>query len=350
MTANYGNILVVNVNWVGDVIFSTPVFKALKRNFPEAKVWCLAAPRVKEILESCPFVDGIIIYDEDGDHRGPLGKWRLIRQIAEKKFDIAFLLHRSLTRALLVFLTGIPKRVGYDEKGRGFLLTHKTKALDKDRVHRSDYYLNVIESFGIPVGDRMCELSVDGDCRLKIDDLLIRNGIAKNDKIIIINPGGNWDLKRWPKENFATLLARMAVVGSERNADHGHARIVITGAKKDADLADSLLKLSGVRALVLTGVTTLKELMALFERSSLVISNDSGPLHIANCVGTPAIALFGPTRPEVTGPRGKGKFTVLQNDVGCNRSPCYFLGCPDNVCMKSITVDQVINEIRRLQN
>lgn len=342
MNSAYKNILVVNVNWVGDVIFSTPVFKALKKTYPQARVCCLAVPRVREIIESCPYIDDVIIYDEEGEHRGLFKKLQLVLQLRQKKFNIAFLLHRSLTRALLVYLANIPERVGYDTKGRGFLLTHKVRPADKDRIHRCDYYLHVIESFGMTVEDRTCELAVDDDHRSDIRRLLKENGIDDQDEVVVINPGGNWDLKRWPKEQFALLMAQ---ISKERKA-----KIIVTGAKKDISLAHEIISLSGVEAIILAGVTNLKQLAALFLRSSLVISNDSGPLHIANCVGTPTVALFGPTRPEVTGPRGKGKYAVLQNDVGCNRSPCYNLGCPDNVCMKSITIEQVCHEIRRLKN
>ena len=99
-------ILVVNVNWLGDVIFSSPIFKALKTAYPQAKISCLTVPRVREILESIPGIDEIIVYDEQGVHRNPLAKLRLIRELSQKHFDAAFLLHRSLTRALFVFLRG----------------------------------------------------------------------------------------------------------------------------------------------------------------------------------------------------------------------------------------------------
>src|SRR3989338_10510672 len=105
------NILVVNVNWVGDVIFSLPIFTALKKAYPNAKVSCLAVPRVKEALEGSSSIDEIIVYEEEGAHRTPFGKLKFIGELRRRKFDAAFLLHRSLTRALIVFLAGIPKRV-----------------------------------------------------------------------------------------------------------------------------------------------------------------------------------------------------------------------------------------------
>ena len=136
-------ILVVNVNWLGDVIFSSPIFKALKEAYPQVHISCLALPRVKEVLESIPYIDEIIVYDEKGRHWNPFAKLGLVWSLRRRHFDVAFLLHRSLTRALLVYFAGIPQRVGYDAKGRGRFLTHEVEPLD-DQVHRCDYYLNIL--------------------------------------------------------------------------------------------------------------------------------------------------------------------------------------------------------------
>ena len=336
------NILVVNVNWIGDVIFSTPIFKALKKAYPQAKIACLSPPRVREILESIPDLDEIIIYDEQGTHKNPFGKLKLINELRHCKFDIAFLLHRSLTRALLVFLAGIPKRVGYDTKGRGFLLTHKVKLLNQ-RAHRSDYYINVIESFGIKIEDRTCELAVSKNENIFVQEILRKHNISDSDFLVVVNPGGNWDLKRWPRDNFIGLIERLT---KEFNA-----KVIIPGAEKDHPLADYISEnVKGAKPVVLTGETNLKQLTALLQKAKLLISADSGPLHLANCVGLDVIGLFGPTRPEVTSPRGAGRVVVIQHDVGCNRVPCYNLGCPDNVCMKSIKIEDVLDEIKRLKN
>ena len=159
-------ILVVNVNWLGDVIFSAPVFKALKEVYPQARISCLAVPRVKEVLESIPFIDEIIVYDEKGRHWNPLAKLKFILELRRKHFDVAFLLHRSLTRAFLVYLAGIPRRVGYDAKNLGRLLTHVVDPLD-GQAHRSDHYLNIIESYGVPVKDRRCQLDVSLEAERK---------------------------------------------------------------------------------------------------------------------------------------------------------------------------------------
>jgi len=334
-------ILVVNVNWVGDVIFSSPIFRALKENYPSARISCLAVPRVKDILESCPYLDQVIVYDEEGTDRGPLAKLRLIWRLRREKFDAVFLLHRSWTRALLVFGAGIPVRVGYDTKKRGIFLTHKIAPLDPG-AHRRDHYLQVIEGFGVQVKDRSCELKVSESAGAEVEKILLQNGLSAGEKFVVINTGGNWDLKRWPKENWAELIKILA--------SRLKLAMVIPGANKDIALAETIAQAAGVKTIVLAGQTNLKQLIALMAKAAAVVSADSGPMHIANCVGTPLAAIFGPTRPETTGPRGKGKFVILQKDVKCNRAPCYNLTCPDNVCMQAVTPEEVAEEVFKIVN
>jgi len=336
------SILIVNVNWVGDVVFSSPVFKALKEKYPQAKISCMAVPRVREVLECIPCIDDIIIYDEKGKHKGIFQKIKFVLGLRRRKFDIAFLLHRSLTRALLVFFAGISQRVGYDEKGRGFLLTHKTLALP-GMVHRSDHYLNVIESYGITLKDRTTNLVVSKQAQHDIIEELNANDIKPDDFIVAINPGGNWDLKRWSVQNFFLLINRLV---QDKNI-----KVIVSGAQKDDLFIKEIIQGSfGHQVISLAGRTTLKQLMALMERANVVVSADSGPMHLANSVGTDVVAIFGPTRPEITGPRGKGRAFILQDDVGCNRQACYYLECPDNICMQSITVERVLDAVREVQN
>ena len=331
-------ILVVNVNWVGDVIFSSPIFKALKEAYPQATISCMAPLRVKGILECVECLDEIIICDEGNVHRSIFAKIKLILELRKKKFDAAFLLHRSLTRALLVFLAGIPDRIGYDTKNRGALLTHKVDRLEVLDVHRSDYYLNVIESFGVKVKERRTVLTPKEAATTNVKALLSDNKVEDGDKLIIVNCGGNWGLKRWPRENFVELITKLIDEYKQK-----YIKVIISGAPKDIVLVESIVNQLKEKPVVLTGKTTLQQLVSLMSLAELLISADSGPLHIANSVGTDTIAIFGPTRHEITGPKGRGEAVVLQKDVECNRQPCYKLDCDDNVCMEAITVDDVFD-------
>ncbi|MDP8266123.1 MAG: lipopolysaccharide heptosyltransferase II [Candidatus Aceula meridiana] len=330
-------ILVVNVNWLGDVIFSAPIFRALHVKYPQSQISCMAVPRVAEVLKQIPFIDNVIIYEEKGCHQSTLGKLKIIGALRREKFDVAFLLHGSMTRALLIFLAGIPVRVGYATKKRGSLLTHIVKRVSS-AVHRSDHYLQVIESFGVEVKQRKYELSCDKESEVFAEKFIAENGIKENDFLAILNIGGNWDLKRWPEENFAHLADRLQ--------KELKAKVAISGAPKDVDSANQIVALTQATPIVFAGKTTLSQLFAVLKRASIVISADSGPLHAASSVGTETIALFGPTHPKVTGPRGIKEGIIIRQEVGCNDKPCYHLDCKDNICMKAISVDDVIERIK----
>jgi len=333
------NILVVNVNWLGDAVFSIPVFKALKKTYPQARLTCLCVPRVKEVLQYCPYVDKIIIYDERGKHRMPWQKLKLIQYLKREKFDASFLLHRSMTRSLMVYLAGIPLRVGFCKFKS--LLTNPIQGKQED-IHRCDYYLKVLEGYGIKVQDRLCELRLKVEDMQSLDSKLSGVGIAPRESFVVLNTGGNWDLKRWSTDSF-TLLAKRFV------QEFGF-KIVLPGADKDRENCQRIAQAVGIKAVVFAGETSLGESLALYKRALAVISADSGPLHLAHSVGADVIGIFGPTRPEITGPRGNGRCQILFKDVGCNKAPCYHLTCTNNLCMQSVTVDDVFQAFRKIRS
>ena len=205
-------------------------------------------------------------------------------------------------------------------------------------VHRADHYLNVIEADGVKVRDWHYALSLSPETERQANTILQQNQIFPQDRLAVVNAGGNWALKRWPQENFSVLIDRLA-------EDCG-LKVALVGSAQDRSLAEAITSRSSHRPAILAGQTDLKQLLALMKRAEVVISADSGPLHMAHSVGANVIGLFGPTRPEVTGPRGQGRGKVIQHDIGCNHEPCYNLKCPNNLCMKMITVDEVIHEVR----
>lgn len=336
------NILVVNVNWLGDVIFSSAVFAALKDRYPQARLCCLVVPRVADVARQIPFVDDVIVYDEKGRDRFLMGKLKLIVQLRARHFDSAFLLHGSWTRALLVFLAGIPVRVGYDIKGRGKFLTHRVEA-PEGMVHRSDLYLNIVESYCGPssIARTTC-VQVTAADTLHVKEKLVQLGISKDDFMVLMHVGGNWPLKRWPVENFIRL--------SDILSEKLKAKVVICGGASEQDLGDKILARAAHKPVLLIGQTSFRELAALMKCVNIVVSADSGPLHIASSVGTSVVGLFGPTHPDVTGPRGLGKKYILHPKVGCNIKPCYHDKCQDNICMKAISVKDVVEQIEKERN
>ena len=333
-------ILVVNVNWLGDVLLSTAAIRAIKKANPDSHLACMVVERCVEILEDNPYLDEIIVFDEKKAQKGFIAKIRFIKELKKKEFDIVFLFHRSFTRTLIALLAGIPERIGYYTPKRSFLLTKKIKPINKD-VHRLDHYLGIVQACGINSDGRNYELFVSEDDRKYAAELLKKEGVQDKDFVVVINPGGNWQPKRWPKDVFAKL--------SDRLANELKAKIIISGAAKDIILANQIAGQMTAKPIILAGKTTLKQLGALMQQVKLVVSADSGPMHIAAGVGANLVALFGPTSPLITGPIGKGKIKVIHKDIGCN-IPCYKLNCRDSRCMREISVEEVFEKVKEFRN
>ena len=331
-------ILIFNVNWLGDVLFSTATIRNIRRNFPDSFIVCIIPSRCYPILKDNPHLDEVIIFDEKDRHRSFLAKLSFTQFLKRRRFDLVFLLHRSFTRALICRLAGISQIIGYHTKKRSFLLTKNIIALPKDTVHRIDYYLNIIEKAGLKVEDRYLELFITEEDLKFADDFLSKKSIDKDDYLVGINPGGNWHLKRWPKEYWAVL--------SDRLIKEFCAKIIVTGSPQDITLTKDIQDLMSERPIIACDVLNLKQFGALCKRLDLFITADTGPLHIANAVNTKKIiALFGPTSPYITGPYPTRNIIILAKDVGC-KIPCYVVNCQDNRCMKAITPEQVIERVK----
>ena len=334
-------ILIVNVNWVGDVLFSTPAIRALRRHYPESHIACMVVPRCREVLELNPNLNEIIIYDEKGQDKGLIGKLKVISDLKARRFDTVFLFHRSLTRTLMVALSGIKERVGIYNPKRGFLLTKKVRHQAAER-HKVEQFLDIVKAKGIADAGKGMELFVSKEDEAFARDLLKSKGVGEDEEFIVLNPGGNWDLKRWPAENFALL-------GDELHKRYKTA-IVITGAEKDIGLGNKISEMMKHKPVVACGGTTLRQLAAIMKRAALAVSNDSGPMHIAVSQGARTIAIFGPTDPKMTGPYGEGIYSVLQKSSekpGCE-IPCYNLRCEEALCMKAVKVEDVMREAEKL--
>ncbi|MCX5709892.1 MAG: lipopolysaccharide heptosyltransferase II [Candidatus Omnitrophica bacterium] len=334
---NGERILIFNVNWVGDVLFSTATIRNIRRNYPDSFIACIVPSRCYPVLKGNPHLDEVIIFDEKDRHAGIFKQMDFIRLLKVKNFDKVFLLHRSFSRALICRLAGIPERIGYDTKKRGFLLTKKFKPPKMDAMHRIDFYLNIIENAGLKVEDRYTEFFVGLEDEQFVDNFLKKNSVGANDLLAVINPGGNWPPKRWPKEYWAQLADRLIA--------EFKAKVVIPGAHNDISLAQSIKSLMKGVPVLACGALNLKQLAALAKRSDIFITADTGPLHIANAAGAKnIIALFGPTDPQLTGPYPLKNTIIIRKDVGC-KIPCYEVHCKDNKCMKAITPEDVIKEV-----
>ena len=332
ISKEYARILIFEVNWLGDVLFSVPFIRAMRKRFKNAHIACAVAPRVKDILTNNPYIDEIIIYDEKDAHKGLLGKWRFVSLLRKKQFDLAVLLHRSLSRALFTFFAGIGERSGYrTQKGRRFL----TRPIEAPEIeaHKVEYFLKIATTFGCDTSRKDYEFFIRDEDRKYIGRELSDAGIAKEDLLVVINPGGNWPPKRWREKNFAEL--------SNKLTKKYNAKIVISGSDKDKSRAERIKNNMKEKPVILCGRTDLKQLGALMERADFVISNDSGPMHIAVAMKTNVIALFGPTSPSFTGPYGGKNYRIVRKQTGCE-IPCYDTACADYRCMDAISVGDVL--------
>lgn len=333
-------ILIFNVNWLGDVLFSTAAIRNIRYNFPESYIACVVPSRCYPILNGNPHLNEVLVFDEKDRHKGILAKLSFVKLLKEKNFDTVFLLHRSFSRTLICRLAGISERIGYYTKKRGFLLAKKIMPPNSHTLHRIDYYLNLIEKAGFKVEDRFTEFVVSPEDEESTKDFLAKNSISKDDFLVGINPGGNWLPKRWPKDYWSVLADNLI--------RQFQAKIVITGGPSDKPLAEGIQDSMQEKPLIACGVFTIKQLGALCKRLDLFVTGDTGPLHIANSVGAKRIiALFGPTDPAITGPYPATNVFILQKDVDC-KLPCYVVDCKNRRCMKEIKPEEVLQAAEKI--
>jgi len=331
-------ILIIEVNWVGDVLFTTPAIRAIREHDKDAFIGCLVVPRCVEMLEKNPNIDELIVYDEEGARKGIFGQISFIFELRKKRFDTAISFHRSMSRMLIAALAGAKRRIGYYTNKRFWLLTDCIKQPD-EQPHRVEYFLNIVRAIGIDTKNKDYDFYIPADSVKNADRILSQARIADGEEFFVINPGGNWSAKRWPKERYAKLC-------NELKARYGK-KIVITGAEKDMPLAEDIIRMSANCAVSICGKTTLKELGAVMRRASIVISNDSGPMHIAVSQKSPTVAIFGPTSPKITGPYGDADYIVLHKWYDC-QTPCYAV-CSDYRCMEAVSVEDVLNAVGKLR-
>jgi heptosyltransferase II len=347
-TSAVKNILIRGVNWVGDAVMSIPAMREVRRLFPEAHITLLANPWVSPIYSEAEFIDEILEYDKRGIHKGWAGFGRLISDLRRRDFDLAILLQNAFEAALIAFCARIPMRVGYARDGRRLLLTHPCQ-IDPEvrKVHQVHYYLGILSSLGL-LAPRLWERR---DCQFPVGigirktdmeaalALLRTNGINESDIVVAVNPGAFYgEAKRWFPDRYAAVADALA-------GRYG-ARIVILGASSDMQTAAKVAAHMSSRAVILSGQTTLGQLMGLLKQIDLLITNDSGTMHLAAALDVPQLAIFGSTSEVATGPLNRNA-AIVKHPVECN--PCFLRECPtDFRCMKGVTVEKVLDAARKI--
>lgn len=334
------DILIRGVNWVGDAVMTMPAIRALRRSMPGSRMSLLVKEWVSPLFSGYPHVDDVITYEDS--HKGLSGRLGLASALKKKHFSRAILLPNSFDSALVAFLARIPERTGYSRDMRGLLLTQRISYHGEDRLmHHIDYYIELLNRAGIPAERTDPWIYLTLDERLEGRETL---GRLKR-PLVGINPGAAYgSAKQWLPDRFAQV--------AERVITELDGSVVIFGGPSETGIAGEISEglkghVTAGRLLVMAGKTTLRGLAALISECDMLLTNDSGPMHIGYAVNTPLVALFGSTDPSLTGPPENGNI-VIKKDMPC--SPCFLRKCkyPDIRCMEAIESSEVFEAIRRL--
>ena len=333
--------LIVQTAFLGDTALTLPLVRDARAALPGARLCVLTLPALAPLFQGSPCVDEVLIDDKRGAHSGLRGLWRLTGELKARGFDLALVPHRSFRSALLVYLARIPRRVGFSSSAGRWLFTDRVPFTWL--VHDLERNLALLKALapGVAVrDDEAIFLHAAEPVKRALDERLSAEGVGRDTTLVGVHPGSAWPTKRWLPERFAELCRRFEKAGE---------RVVLIGGPADRELCATLARDSG--ALDWSGRTTLDELKALMPRLSLLVTNDSGPMHLATGSGTPTLAIFGPTTRELGFfPYGPGH-RVLEADLSCR--PCGLHGakaCPEGhfLCMRLITTEQVWTAAREM--
>jgi len=347
-------IIFVKLCCIGDVLSVTPALRAVRKAKRDAHIAFLVSSWSKDVIETNPNVDEVIIFDLPYIN---LGKKEILRELIsftkemrKRRFDIAFIFHRRITSSLLFLLSGVKERIGFDYLGRGLFLTKKVKY--KEGLHEIEKNLHLIEEAGFSPDGTDPELFIPEIQREKAENIMRKYELRPFDFIVIHpaggkNPGTLTLIKRWKLSYFNKLLQLI-------NRKLG-IKVVLVGGQMDREVSSKLeLPRGGVD---LTGKLSFLLLSALVEKARAFIGVDSGPLQISATLGVPSVGLYGPTDPRVFAPRGRN-IRIIWKKFPC--SPCYnertvlltnrFESCPHGrpLCMESIKPEEVFSEIDSL--
>jgi len=339
------SIVVRGTNWVGDAVMTIPALRELRRLFPEARITLATRSWAKGLFEDAEFIDDLMVHEGSGLR----SVVRQVRAWRKHSFDLAVLLPNSLETALVASLARVPLRIGYATDGRHRLLTHPLDLPDsRNSEHEVFYYLNIVARLERLVNREQSFLKTQPDASLDVaghrkvaaKDLLRRHGITgltEGAPLIALCPGSiNSRAKRWPSDRYAAL--------ADRFIDDWRADVLLIGSAAEEEVSLEVCGRMQNNPVVLTGKTELAELVAVLSLVDLLVTNDTGPAHIAAALGRPTLVIFGPTNPLTTRPFSPyGE--IVRQPPDC--APCMLRDCPiDHRCMTAISSDEVFERAR----
>jgi heptosyltransferase-1 len=341
------SILLVKLSAIGDVVHTLPLLEVLRQNFSEARIDWLVEEEASSMIEGHEDVDHVIVSFRkswqkrllsQGDRRAVVSEIkRFLCDLRSHEYDLVIDLHGLFKSGLLTGLARGRRKIGFTggKEGSILFLTDRPYPFDYNR-HALDRYMQTAEYLGCKINSWDGKIPLQAGDKDRIDRLLA-NHFSPDDTLIAINPMARWATKLWEEERFTKL--------SERLRQDLSCKVLFTGSPSDYPVIERIIRGLNPPPLNLAGRTTLRELAYLFTRCRLVMTTDTGPMHIAAAMGVPVVALFGPTAPWRTGPHGKGH-TVIQKKLEC--SPCFRKKCSDLKCMNTITVEEVFDAVKRI--
>jgi lipopolysaccharide heptosyltransferase II len=348
------NILLIRLRLVGDVVFTTPAIRALRRRFPDARLTYLVERGAAPVVASNPDLDEVIVLDRTGGVRRLIDDLRLARQLRRRRFDVAIDFHGGPRSSWLAWVSGAPRRVGYNITSRSWMYTDRVSRPRELRPrHSVSNQSDLLAPLGIPplhpVTDPV-EMPESADARQQVDALLTAARVPPDAELIVIHVSAGNPFRRWPPEAFARLTAALARGSSRR-------RIVLTSGPSESGAAAEIAGRARASLdpptwgrILMTEELGLAALRVLVARAALFVGGDSGPLHIAGTTETPIVAIYGPTLPARSHPWRDPRFVseaVEPGPLPCR--PCDQRACipGDFRCLTQTTAEQVTSAAER---
>jgi lipopolysaccharide heptosyltransferase II len=337
MGKQFRNILIRATNWVGDAVMSAPALQALRAACPQARIAILARPWVAGLYARQSFCDELISYELPHGWKGLQAKRKFAVALRSRKFDCAVLLQNAFEAAALTRWARIPVRIGYSRDARGWLLTHPIDVPSAGELppHQRFYYLEMLKRAGL-----IQQYSTDQPIRLEGAAAAAIEGRAQllaqlGSVVIGVNPGSAFGgAKRWPAAHFAAAAVRLARARA--------AAVAVFGSQEDRQVCAAVcaaIQAASVPCVSFAGTTTISQYCEMAAACQLVLTNDSGAMHVASALGVPTVAVFGATDDRFTGPTGE-RSRVVREHVHC--SPCHLRECPiDHRCMTRVSAERV---------
>ena len=338
----YSKILILQTAFIGDVILATPLIRAVATGYPTSEIHFLTIPSSRNLVETLPTIRKLWIFDKRGKDKGFSGLLKLARQLRQEKFQLALVPHRSLRSASLVFLAGIPRRIGFDRSSGAFLFTDKV--IYQHTLHEVERNLSLLEPLQLqPSENILPEIFPDDQDKLQVANWLKSCGIDESTPFITLAPGSVWYTKRWPAKYWAVLAD---LLSREKY------KIILTGSAADTYLASEIIPASSIGIIDAFGLFTLRQSAELIRRSRLLVSNDSAPTHLGSAVKIPVLTLFGSTIPSFGfSPCSAGSRVAEIKNLDCR--PCTDHGrmkCPLKhfKCMQDLTPALVFEIVQKM--